>query len=92
MRTVAAFTSPPLATLVTFDEHSFTLHLADGRTLSVPYAWSPRLAFATQEQRVNYKLLGRGTGIHWPEVDEDLSVEGLLLGLPIVGARTPKAS
>jgi len=73
----------PLASKVTFDDHSFTLHLTDGRVLSVPYAWSVRLSTATPAQRANYKLNGRGAGIHWPDVDEDLSVAGLLRGTPV---------
>jgi hypothetical protein len=68
---------------VTCDEQSFFVHLADGRVLSVPLAWSWRLSAATPEQRARYELNGDGTGIHWPDVDEDLSVRGLLLGTPI---------
>jgi hypothetical protein len=63
---------------VTFETDSFIVQLNDGRALSVPYAWFPRLADATAEQRAEYKLTGRGRGIHWPQVDEDLSVAGLL--------------
>lgn len=59
--------------------------LADGRTLAVPLAWFPRLLRATAEQRQHFELLGDGEGIHWPEIDEDLSVVGLLLG-----ARAPQ--
>ena len=54
--------------------------LVDGRTVSVPLVWFPRLAAATSEQRKNYELLGDGEGIHWPDIDEDLSVDGLLKG------------
>ena len=54
--------------------------LADGRTLIVPTYWYPRLLLATAKQRANYRLIGDGEGIHWPGVDEDLSVEGLLRG------------
>lgn len=61
--------------------------LVDGRTISVPLAWYPRLLHATPEQRRNWQVAGAGFGIHWPEVDEDLSTEGLLLGLP-----APRAS
>lgn len=63
---------------VTFDAGSFIVQLNDGRVLSVPYARFPRLADATAEQRAEYKLTGRGRGIHWPQIDEDLSVAGLL--------------
>lgn len=52
--------------------------LADGRELSAPLAWFPRLAEATEQQRANWRLIGRGQGIHWPDVDEDISVAGLL--------------
>jgi len=54
--------------------------LADGRKISVPLAWFPRLLHATTQQRENFELLGDGEGIHWPEIDEDLSVAGLLRG------------
>lgn len=56
--------------------------LLDGRTISVPLAWYPRLLAATSKQRANWKLAGGGFGIHWPDVDEDLSTEGLLRGAP----------
>ena len=61
--------------------------LLDGRTISVPLAWYPKLLAATPEQRANWKAVGGGFGIHWPEVDEDLSTEGLLRGAP-----APRAS
>jgi len=56
--------------------------LADGRTISAPLAWYPRLLHATPEQRANWQVAGAGYGIHWPEIDEDISVEGLLRGAP----------
>lgn len=65
---------------VTADE--ITAHLADGRKISVPLAWSWRLAEATPEQRSNWRLIGGGYGIHWPDVDEDISVRGMLDGIP----------
>ncbi|MDP2481252.1 MAG: DUF2442 domain-containing protein [Candidatus Palauibacterales bacterium] len=55
-------------------------HLADERVLSVPLAWFPRLVHATPEERARYDLIGGGYGIHWPDLDEDISVEGLLAG------------
>ena len=61
--------------------------LADGRTVSVPLAWSWRLAEATPAQRNNFEILGSGQGVHWPDVDEDLSAAGMLGGVP---ARRPK--
>jgi hypothetical protein len=71
---------------VTKDE--IIAHLVDGRVISVPLAWSWRLSEATPAQRANFRLIGTGQGVHWPEVDEDLSVEGFLHGTP---ARQPKA-
>jgi Protein of unknown function (DUF2442) len=63
---------------VTQDE--LIVGLMDGRTISVPLAWYPRLAGATKEQRARWEICGAGYGIHWPDVDEDLDTEGLLLG------------
>jgi hypothetical protein len=56
--------------------------LADGRVISVPLAWSWRLSEATPKQRENFRLIGSGQGVHWPDVDEDISVEGMLHGVP----------
>ena len=70
----------PLAENVRFTEDDMVVALVDGRTVSVPLVWFPRLAGATREQLENYELLGDGEGIHWPDIDEDLSVEGLLRG------------
>ena len=64
--------------LVTEDE--LTISLVDGRRVSVPLAWFPRLLHASPAQRLNWQLLGDGEGIHWPDVDEDLSVAGILRG------------
>lgn len=64
------------------DEDSLTVDLTDGRTIAVPLAWFPRLLHATPEQRANWKIAGAGFGIYWPDVDEDLSTEGLLRGSP----------
>lgn len=61
---------------------TLSLDLADGRTVSVPLDWYPRLLHATEEERGNWRLLGQGMGIHWPDLDEDISVEGILLGKP----------
>ncbi len=66
--------------LVTEDE--IIAHLADGRVISVPLAWSWRLSEATLAQRANWRLIGSGQGVNWPDIDEDLSVEGLLHGVP----------
>ncbi|MDH3458537.1 MAG: DUF2442 domain-containing protein [Gemmatimonadota bacterium] len=68
----------PRAKAVVFSEDELTVVLADGRRLSVPLAWFPRLLHAPPDQLENYELLGEGVGIHWPDLDEDLSVAGLL--------------
>ena len=67
---------------VYFTENSLSVDLMDGRTISVPLAWYPRLLHASDEQRMNWKICGGGFGIHWPDIDEDLSTEGLLRGAP----------
>ena len=67
---------------VHFTEDTLAVDLVDGRTIIVPLAWYPRLLEATAEQRLNWKLSGAGYGIHWPDIDEDLSTEGLLRGAP----------
>ena len=63
-------------------EDTLRIDLSDGRTISVPLAWYPRLVHATREERDNWKLVGEGQGIRWPDLDEDLSVEGLIAGRP----------
>ena len=63
-------------------EDSLIVDLVDGRTISVPLAWYPRLFHGTPEERQNWRLIGHGEGIHWPELDEDISVENLLAGKP----------
>jgi len=70
----------PQAKKLTFDRDSFSVYLADGRILTVPLAYFPRLLAASVKQRKKYELSGSGAGIHWEELDEDISVEGLLLG------------
>ena len=67
---------------VRFTEDPLAVDLLDGRTISVPLVWYPRLLSATPEQRANWRVAGAGFGIHWPDVDEDLSAEGLLRGAP----------
>jgi hypothetical protein len=59
-----------------------TFRLVDGRVVSVPLAWSWRLSDATPDQRSNYEIIGDGQGVHWPDIDEDLSVEGMFHGVP----------
>jgi hypothetical protein len=72
---------------VTVTDDTLSAHLVDGRTISVPLAWSWRLSEATPEQRSRLEILGSGSGIRWPELDEDISVEGMLHGIP---ARRPR--
>lgn len=59
-----------------------TAHLADGRVISVPLAWSWRLAAASPAERARYEIIGDGHGVHWPDIDEDISAEGMLAGAP----------
>ena len=68
----------PVATNVVFDEHQIMVALADGRMISAPLEWFPKLREATVSQRKAWRLIGGGTGIHWEGLDEDISVEGLL--------------
>ncbi len=67
---------------VRIDDDRLTVELMDGRGIAVPLAWYPRLFEATPAQRQNWEVAGGGYGIHWPDVDEDLSTEGLLRGAP----------
>lgn len=72
---------PRISSIRVTDE-TITADLADGRSVSVPLAWSWRLSDATPEQRANWRLIGSGQGVHWPDVDEDISVRGMLDGIP----------
>ena len=65
---------------VTASDEALIVDLADGRTITVPLAWFPRLAHGTPAERANWRLIGGGVGIHWPDLDEDISVESLLTG------------
>src|ERR1700689_423156 len=69
-----------LAQGVNVTDDALTVDLADGRTITVPLAWFPRLAHGTPAERAEWRLIGGGTGIHWPSLDEDISVESLLAG------------
>ena len=69
-----------LACAAAVDEDTLTVDLSDGRTIRVPLSWFPRLAHGTAAQRGNWRLVGGGEGIHWPDLDEDLSVASLLAG------------
>ena len=72
----------PLAIDVAGSKDTLSVDLSDGRTISVPLAWFPRLQYATVAERKKWRFIGKGQGIHWPDIDEDISVEGLLAGKP----------
>lgn len=72
----------PRAEAVTVTDDTLSVDLSDGRTISAPLAWFPRLVHATRKERNNWELIGKGHGIHWEDIDEDISVEGLLSGRP----------
>ena len=76
---------------VSFNEDALSVSLRDGRVISVPLVWYPRLLNATSTQRKNWKIAGGGYGIHWPDLDEDLSTEGLLRGAKAPRERKPEA-
>lgn len=80
MRTSPIELEIPNARNITVTDDTLSVGLSDGRTISVPLTWYPRLAQATSAERNNWHLIGNGIGIHWEDVDEDFSVEGLLLG------------
>jgi len=82
MTTSAAETATPLATGVAVTDDTLTVDLSDGRTIAVPLAWYPRLLHATSAERANWRLVLRGEGVHWPGVDEDISVASLVAGRP----------
>ncbi len=84
-----AASSDPRIQEVRVTDDEIIAHLVDGRVISVPLAWSWRLSEATPAQRANFRLIGTGQGIHWPEIDEDISVEGMLHGAP---ARRPRSA
>jgi len=72
----------PAAENLTVTEDTLSVDLSDGRTISVPLAWYPRLIYASPSEQNNWRLIGKGYGIHWEDLDEDISVEGLLAGKP----------
>ena len=78
----------PDAIGIDVSDDTLTVDLSDGRTISVPIDWFPRLVHATPQERDNWRLIGTGEGIHWPDLDEDLSVEGLLAGRKSGESRT----
>ena len=80
MNSVEAILTPTKAVRVAVSDDTLTVDLEDGRTISVPIVWYPRLAYATPLERSNFEIAGAGYGIHWPDLDEDIGVDGLLLG------------
>ena len=82
MSSSAEQVEPPRAVRVRTSDDELTVQFVDGRTISVPLRWYPRLEHASSEERQNWELIGNGTGIHWPAIDEDISVQALLRGLP----------
>jgi hypothetical protein len=84
-----AASSEPRIVSVEITDSTLTVTLADGRTVGVPLAWSWRLSEATDKQRQNFEIIGSGQGVHWPDVDEDISALGMLSGIP---APRPKAT
>ena len=72
----------PFAVDIRVTEDTIALDLSDGRSISVPLGWYPRLVYATEAERNNWRLIGKGHGIHWEDLDEDISVESLLVGKP----------
>ncbi len=75
-------TQVPTATGVQVSDDTLSVDLSDGRTISAPVAWYPRLSHGTSEEQGHWRLIGNGRGIHWPDLDEDISVENLLAGQP----------
>ena len=80
MTTLVIDSSAISATSVNLTEDSLIIDLLDGRSVSAPLAWYPRLLHGTSSERNNYRIIGGGEGIHWPDLDEDISVEGILAG------------
>ncbi len=87
MNTVVSSVVEPRIKRVTVTDELIIAELMDGRTISVPLIWSWRLLAASPAQRANLELIGDGHGVHWPDIDEDISAEGLLRGVP---TRRPK--
>ena len=82
MSTIATEIKPARAMNVQVSLDSLVVDLEDGRTISVPLVWYPRLVYATEQERQNWRLIGKGEGIHWLDLDEDISIENLLSGKP----------
>src|SRR5688572_24426742 len=77
-----------LATDVDISDETISVELSDGRTIAAPVAWYPRLVYASPEERKSWRLIGNGTGIHWPQIDEDISIANLLAGQPSSESQT----
>ena len=82
MTTLVLDSSSLRATSVRVTQDSLAVELADGRSISVPLAWYPRLVNATAEERNRFRFIGAGEGVHWPDLDEDISIEGIVAGRP----------
>ena len=82
MNTLAVEIRVPEALNVSLTDDTLSVDLNDGRSISVPIAWFPRLLHSNEQERNNWRLIGRGQGIHWEDIDEDISIEGLLAGRP----------
>ena len=82
MSSSVAEATPPRALGVRVSDDSLTVDLSDGRTVSVPVSWYPRLSHGSASERNNWRLIGQGEGIHWPDLDEDIRTADLLVGLP----------
>jgi len=82
MSTLTIEIEVPYAQNVIITSDTLNVDLSDGRSIAVPLAWFPRLTHANQEERDNWRMIGRGDGIHWKDIDEDISIEGLLAGKP----------
>jgi hypothetical protein len=82
MNTSVPETAAPTITQVTITDDTLAVDLTDGRSISAPLAWYPRLLHGTPAERNHWRLIGRGGGIHWPDLDEDISAENLLAGQP----------
>jgi hypothetical protein len=88
---IAVETTDPRLLKISINEDEITAFLNDGRSINVPLAWSWRLSEATPKQRQHYEIIGDGQGVHWPDIDEDISVEGMLYGIPARRPRTISA-
>ena len=82
MNTLAVELRIPEALDVLLTDDTLSVDLSDGRSISVPIAWFPRLLHSTEQERNNWRLIGKGQGIHWEDIDEDISIEGLIAGRP----------